>query len=373
MGFDAAVSTGAIIDSVDVSAYTIPTDFPEADGTIAWNATTLVLVEAHAAGQTGLGFTYADPATALLIRKHLVDEVRGKDALAIPACWMAMVRGIRNLGRPGVAAMAISAVDIALWDLKARLLGLPLLDLLGQSREQIDVYGSGGFTTYSDEQVARQFEGWMALGVRRVKMKIGSHPAADTGRVCAARKAIGPKVQLFVDANGAYSRKQALQMADRFAENDVCWFEEPVSSDDLDGLHLLRDRAPACMDIAAGEYGYDLFYFRRMLEAQAVDVLQVDATRAGGITGFMQAASLCSAFNLPLSAHTAPSIHAIACCAAAPAIHLEYFHDHARIEHMLFDGALVPREGKLQPDPSRPGLGLEFKHAEAQRWSAEGT
>lgn len=367
----AAVSTGAAIESVDVSAYRVPTDLPEADGTLAWNSTTLVLVELQAGGQTGLGFTYADAATAVLIRKHLAEVVCQRDAMATPGCWQAMLRAVRNLGRPGVASMAISAVDVALWDVKARILGLPLLDLLGAAREEIDVYGSGGFTSYSDEQLARQFEGWTAQGISRVKMKIGSDAGADFCRVCAARKAIGPKVELFVDANGAYSRKQALEMAERFAELDVRWFEEPVSSDDLDGLHLLRDRAPACMQIAAGEYGYDVFYFRRMLEAHAVDVLQVDATRAGGITGFLHAASICAAFNLPLSAHTAPSIHAIACCAVQPAVNLEYFHDHERIEHLLFDGVLSPAGGKLRPDPGRPGLGLEFKHADAQRWAAD--
>lgn len=377
MGSDAvissntAISTAAAIESVEVSAYCVPTDLPEADGTLAWNKTTLVLVEVRAGGQTGIGFTYADTATAVLIRKHLADVVCQRDAMAITSCWDAMQRAIRNLGRPGVASMAISAVDVALWDLKARILGLSLLDLLGAAREEIDVYGSGGFTSYSDEQLARQFSGWTAQGITRVKMKIGSDPSADFCRVSQARKAIGPHVDLFVDANGAYSRKQALAMAERFAELDVRWFEEPVSSDDLDGLHLLRDRAPACMEIAAGEYGYDVFYFRRILAAQAIDVLQVDATRAGGITGFMHAASLCAAFNLPLSAHTAPSIHAPACCAAGPAVHLEYFHDHERIEHLLFDGALVPVGGRLRPDSARPGLGLDLKHADAEHWRVE--
>ncbi len=208
--------------------------------------------------------------------------------MAVPAAWEAMVHAIRNLGRPGICSMAIAAVDSCLWDLKARLLDVPLVTLLGAAHDGAPVYGSGGFTSYSTAQLQKQLGGWVAEGIPRVKMKIGAHPDQDLDRVRAARQAIGPEPELFVDANGAYSRKQALDFADAFTEFGVSWFEEPVSADDLAGLHLLRDRAPAGMEIAAGEYGYDLWYFRRMLEAEAVDVLQADATRCAGITGFLQ-------------------------------------------------------------------------------------
>jgi L-alanine-DL-glutamate epimerase-like enolase superfamily enzyme len=358
----------ARVESLRVAAYTIPTDFPESDGTFTWDSTTLVLVEASAAGRTGIGFTYAAAASAHLIRDQLAEAVQGCDALDVPAAWEVMVRAVRNLGRPGVASTAIAAVDAALWDLKGRLLDLSLISLLGAVRESIPVYGSGGFTSYSIDQLREQLGGWAADGIRRVKMKIGRDPRADPERVRAAREAIGPDAELFVDANGACTRKQALALAERLSEHGVTWLEEPVSSDDLEGLRLLRDRAPAGMDIAAGEYGYDLFYFRRMLEAGAVDVLQADATRCAGITEFLRAGALCAAWNLLLSAHTAPSIHAHPCCALAPAVHVEYFHDHARIERMLFDGALLPRDGNFFPDRSRPGLGLEFKRADAERW-----
>ncbi len=358
------------IEQVEVSAYTIPTDFPESDGTLAWDSTTLVLVEAAAGGERGLGFTYAGTSSARLIHDRLAEVVRERDALAVPGAWAAMVQAVRNLGRPGIASTAIAAVDAALWDLKARLLGLPLVRLLGAVRESVPVYGSGGFTSYSVGQLREQLGGWVAEGISRVKMKVGRSPQADVARVRAAREAIGPEAELFVDANGAYTRKQALAFAEAFAGYGVTWFEEPVSSDDLEGLRLLRDRAPAGMDVAAGEYGYDLFYFRRMLEAGAVDVLQVDATRCAGITEFLRAGALCAAWNVPLSAHTAPSIHAHPCCALTPAVHVEYFHDHARIERMLFDGALIPQDGNLFPDRSRPGLGLEFKRSDAERWRA---
>jgi L-alanine-DL-glutamate epimerase-like enolase superfamily enzyme len=351
-----------------VSAYRVPTDAPESDGTFAWSSTTLVVVEAEAGSKRSLGYSYADTATATLIHDALSGVVLGLDALAPRAAWQAMVGAIRNLGRPGIASMAIAAVDSALWDLKARLLDLPLVTLLGAVRPRVPVYGSGGFTSYDEARLERQLGGWVEAGIPRVKMKIGRDPDADFERVRTARKAIGPEAELFVDANGAYSRKQALGFAEAFVEARVTWFEEPVSSDDLEGLRLLRDRAPAGMDVTAGEYGYDLVYFRRMLEAGAVDVLQADATRCAGITGFLQVGALCDAHGLPLSAHTAPSLHRHPGCALGRVRHVEYFHDHVRIEQMLFDGAARAVDGALAPDLTRPGLGLELRRADAARY-----
>jgi L-alanine-DL-glutamate epimerase-like enolase superfamily enzyme len=288
--------------------------------------------------------------------------------MAVTAAWAAMRHSIRNLGRPGIVSMAIAAVDTALWDLKARVLDVPLVTLLGQVHAGVPVYGSGGFTSYPLDRLERQLGDWARHGIAAVKMKIGREPDHDGERVRAARDAIGPRVALFVDANGAYTRKQALAQAETFTEYGVRWFEEPVSSDDLEGLRLLRDRAPASMDIAAGEYGYDLPYFERMLEAGAVDCLQADASRCAGITEFLRVAALCDARSMPLSAHTAPSLHLHPCAALAATRHLEYFHDHVRIERMLFDGAAVPVAGRLAPDLSRPGLGLEFKRSDAARY-----
>jgi L-alanine-DL-glutamate epimerase-like enolase superfamily enzyme len=356
------------IDEIQVSAYNIPAEEPESDGTLQWSHTTLVLVEITGGGTVGIGYTYADRSTALLIQSLLAEQLIGKNALTIPARIADLVRAIRNLGRQAICAMAISAVDCALWDLKAKILNLSLATLLGQARERVEIYGSGGFTSYDQSRLCRQLSRWAAEGIRHVKMKIGRDPAADIQRVSAVRQAIGEKCELFVDANGAYSRKQALAQAEAFAKQGVVWFEEPVSSDDLEGLRLLRDRGPAGMNIAAGEYGYNPMYFRRMLEAQSVDVLQADATRCGGITGFLQVDALCTAYQLGLSAHCAPALHLPACCAVRKVVHQEYFYDHVRIEQMLFDGAVLPRDGTLQPDLSRPGLGLEFKRSDAARW-----
>ncbi|HEY3776856.1 MAG TPA: enolase C-terminal domain-like protein [Rhizomicrobium sp.] len=359
----------AAVSKISASTWTIPTDLPESDGTIAWDRTTLVLADVEAGGAKGTGYTYCDGAAAPLIAKTLAEVLRGRDAFAIEAAWTSMADAVRNLGRPGIAACAISALDMALWDLKARLLDIPLATLFGPAREEVRVYGSGGFTSYTDRQIADQLSGWSAQGCSWVKMKVGREPARDTARVDAARRAVGASAGLFVDANGAYARKQALEFADIFAERGVAWFEEPVSSDDLEGLRLMRDRAPAGMEIAAGEYGYTPFYFRNMLEAGAVDVLQADATRCGGYTGFFRAAALCDAWGIALSSHCAPAVHLPAAIAAPRLRHMEWFHDHVRIEQMLFEGAPHVQGGAIAPDLSRPGNGLVFRRADAERYA----
>lgn len=358
------------IERVSVQSYTIPTDQPESDGTYEWDHTTIVIVTVRAGGQEGIGYTYANEETAALIQHSLKNIIECADALSPQALYMDMWRKVRNLGRPGICSMAISAVDCAVWDLKARLLGLPLVTLLGQVRKGATVYGSGGFTSYSDQTLAKQFSGWVEQGIGSVKMKIGRDASRDLERVSVARQAIGGQVSLYVDANGAYTLKEALAQAEVFAEEGVCWFEEPVSSDDLNGLRLIRDRAPAGMDIAAGEYGYDIFYFERMLSAGAVDVQQADITRCGGVTAFLQIAALCQAHNLPLSGHTAPAQHTHVACAVPQFKNLEYFHDHVRIERMLFDGLPELKDGELRPDLSRPGNGLTVKRVDAAKFAA---
>ena len=357
------------IQSLRVSVYTIPTETPEADGTYEWNSTTIVLVEVAGGDNCGLGYSYANTATAKLIDDNLKQVIIGRDAMRVSDAWLAMVHSIRNLGRPGICSMAISAVDTALWDLKARLLDLPLVTLLGQIREALPIYGSGGFTNYSDDQLQNQLRGWVEQSIPAVKMKIGRNAAADRKRVAAAREAIGERLCLFVDANGGYSRKEALTQARAFERFNVTWFEEPVSSDDLEGLRFIRRRVPDGMEIAAGEYSYDLNYFRHMLDAGAVDVLQGDATRCGGFTGFLQAATLCDAYHLPLSSHCAPALHVHIGCATPAVRHAEYFYDHVRIERMIFDGVAEPIDGALRPDLTQPGMGLVLKRIDAQKFA----
>lgn len=359
----------ARVDHLDVHAFTIPTDQPESDGTYAWDSTTIIVVELHTAGVIGIGYTYGPVATGYLITEKLQQVVTDQLLADIPWLNDAMWAELRNAGQPGIGSMAISAVDCALWDAKAKLLDVPLSLLLGRVRDSVEIYGSGGFTSYTDEQLSNQLAGWVEAGIDRVKMKVGRDPSTDPHRVQVARRAIGPDVELFVDANGSYSVKQALALSMLFTERfGVTWHEEPRPSADLAGLRQVREGAPDGMEIAAGEYGYMLNDFVDMLGAQSVDCLQADVTRCGGFTGFMKVGRLCEARMMPLSAHCAPQLSAHVMATLPAGRHIEYFHDHVRIESMLFDGVLEPQAGQLVPDLSRPGLGLQLKHADAEHW-----
>jgi L-alanine-DL-glutamate epimerase-like enolase superfamily enzyme len=366
-----------LIDRLTASAYSFPTDRPESDGTFEWESTTIVIVELVADGTTGLGYTYASEVAAPLIVNSLARDVLGADAFDVSATARAMSARLRNAGRPGIGATAISAVDNALWDLKARLLGVSLVDLLGAVRESIRGYGSGGFCSYTDDELRNQVAGWADERFSMVKMKIGRDPGRDPERVAAARSAIGQDVELFVDANGAFAARDAVAAAhDWLAREQVTWFEEPVSSDNVLGLRFVREHVPSYMAVAAGEYGWTPFDFERLADGPSVDVMQADATRCLGITGFLRAAAMCDARRIPLSAHCAPSLHAHLACAALAVRHIEWFHDHVRLEHAFFDGAAVARNGRITVDRSRPGLGLDVKRGDVEPylvWRAERT
>jgi L-alanine-DL-glutamate epimerase-like enolase superfamily enzyme len=365
----ASPATEVAVDDLKVTTATIPTDQPESDGTLAWDSTTIVLVEVTAGGRTGIGWTYGHEAAGQVITSKLADHVLGADPLDVPRIWLAMEQQIRNNGREGICALAISAVDNALWDLKARLLGVPLASLVGRVRDAAPVYGSGGFCTYSDDDLREQMGRYVEMGIPRVKIKVAREPDRDEHRCGVVRDTIGDDVELYVDANGAYSRQEALHWAHRFYDEfAVSYLEEPVSSDDLEGLRYLRDRAPIGQVIAAGEYGWDLPYFAKMIPT--VHVQQADVTRCGGITNFLRAGALCQAHQIPFSAHCAPNLSVHACCGIQTLAHIEYFHDHVRIEEMLFDGTLSPDDGALRPDVSRAGNGLEIKRSELEKYAS---
>ena len=362
-----------LIERLGLAVYTVPTERPEADGTLAWDSTSVVVVEPVTwSGVRGLGYAVGDLAVALVIRDVLRPHVVGKDVNNTTDLWESMRSSVRNLGRPGVCSMAISAVDIALWDTKARAQGVPLHRLLGPVRETVPVYGSGGFTSYNQMELITQLSRWVEQGIPRVKMKVGKDWGLswreDLQRVSAVRKALGDDVELFVDANGAYDRNRARSIGKRFAtELGVTWFEEPVSSDDTVGLRMLRATLP--LDVAAGEYGYSNEYFRDLLAARAVDVAQADIGRVGGITEWLRVAATCAAAKVPLSGHCQPQQHVHAATAVENLRHIEWFHSHVRVDNLLFDGVLEPVAGELRPS-DRPGLGLELKRQDAVRFLA---
>ncbi len=355
------------VERLSVSAYRIPTDRPESDGTARWDATTLVLVEIAAGGVSGTGWSYASAAAGTLVEETLAPLVRGANALDTRALWARMTGAVRNAGRAGIASYAIAAVDVALWDLRARLHALALCDLMGLVRETVPVYGSGGFTSYDERTLQAQLGGWAQAGFGAVKMKVGRDHRRDVARATAARDAIGPDCALFVDGNGGYDVAQAIAVAHDFAPLGVTWFEQPVDHRDLAGTRRVREHAPPGMAIASGEYITDTADARAV--ADAVDVLQADATRCGGYTGLLAIDGFCEVNRLALSTHCGPALHLHAAAACLRLRHMEYFHDHVRIERMLFDGVVEPVAGTLRPDRARPGHGLAFKHADARQFA----
>jgi L-alanine-DL-glutamate epimerase-like enolase superfamily enzyme len=367
----AVITDGPAIEDVATRVYVVPTDAPEADGTLAWDETTLVLVTAKAGGEVGMGWTYAAAAARAVVADVLAGVVVGRNALDVVGAAEAMARAVRNIGRGGIAATAISAVDIALWDLKARLIGLPVASLLGRARIDVPVYGSGGFTSYDEHRTREQLSGWVEKDrIPRVKIKIGEswggNERRDLERVALARDVIGPDTELYVDANGGYTTGQAVRVADQMTRYGVTWFEEPVSSQDTAGLAAVRSQVEP--DVAAGEYSWSLADSARLIDAGAVDCLQLDVTRCGGITEFLRGAALAAAHSLQVSAHCAPNLHAHVGAAVVNLRHIEYFHDHQRIEQLLFDGTLDPHGGALAPDPDQPGLGLQLRTTDAERY-----
>lgn len=354
------------VERLETSVYRFPTPGPEADGTLEWDATTAVVVQAHGGGVTGLGWTYSTGAAAAVVRDHLAGAVVGLPVDAVGRAHEAMRRACRNLGIRGLVGQAISAVDVALWDLAARARDVPVTALLGQAHDAVEVYGSGGFTTYSPEQLDEQVAGWRAAGCRAMKIKIaeswGGVIDRDLARVRQLREAAGPEVALMVDANGGYSRGQARRVGAVLDAFGVVWFEEPVSSDDVDGLAAVRD-AVHC-DVAAGEYAADVYDASGL--CPVVDCLQLDATRCGGYTGFRRGAAVAAAHNLDVSGHCAPALHAPVAAAVTNLRHVEWFADHARLEPLLADGVPAVEGGAMIPNSSQ-GHGLVLR-PDARQW-----
>lgn len=362
------IKDAATIKTVRVSAYRIPTDYPESDGTFAWDQTTMVLAELQGGGQMGTGYTYGHSCIADLIKESLTPLLIGASCIDIPALHKTMTEKVRNNGKCGLTMMAISAIDHALWDLKARILGVPLVVLLGAAQQRVQVYGSGGFTSYPVEKLQKQMADWATAGFQQVKMKVGREPEKDVKRVKAVREALGDEIEIFVDANGSYAVKEALEMAYRFADLGVSWLEEPVPSNNVQGLKFIREQAPVPIRIAAGEYAYHLSELTQLITSGAVDILQADATRCSGLSTFMKAGDFCEIYQIPFSSHCAPALHLHPAMALPSFYTAEYFYDHMRIENMFFDGIVRPVKGMLYPNTDSIGTGLTLKRADAEKF-----
>ncbi|NYI04097.1 enolase C-terminal domain-like protein [Allostreptomyces psammosilenae] len=353
------------VERVEARAYAVPTEAPEAGGVPDRAGGELVVVLVRADDAVGTGWSHAPAAARAVVEDLLAGEVVERGVLDIPALHQRMRHRLRDAGGVGLGARALSAVDVALWDLKAQLLGLPLVGLLGAARPEVPVYASGGPPGWSDDRLRELVRGWtVERGVPRVKIRIGeadgTRERRDLERVEVARVAAGRDGELLVDARGAYRRGQAVRMGRRLADAGVTWFEEPVDPDDLAGLRAVREATTP--DTAAGGHGWDLPHLARLCAGEAVDCLPVDATRCGGPTVWLRAAAVAQAHGLAVSGHAAPNLHAHLAAAVPNLEHVEWSDGHDRVERTLLLGTLDPSGGAVRPGADgAPGHGMELR------------
>ena len=312
---------------------------------------------------TGLGVGIAHPGVRVTIDKTLKSLLIGEDPFAIERLWERMFWRVRSYGRKGIAFCAISAVDIALWDLKAKALGLPLYRLLGPYQERVPIYGSGGWTHFDERELVEEQTGYIErLGVRAVKMKVakdfGRSEREDVRRLAAVRQAVGDEVEVLIDANNGYYAKQAIGMAKRFEDYNVGWFEEPVLADDIQGLAEIA-RAIS-IPVATGEHEYLKYGFKDLIARGGADIVQPDVGRVGGVTEWMKVAHLAHAFNLPVAPHAFQLVHLHLACATPNLRIVEYLGVSEEGDRVWYTEFPRPKDGWWAPYPDRPGLGLEL-------------
>lgn len=320
------------------------------------------------AGHRGLGFAYAllggGRALKVIADDDLIPLVVGEDPLDHERLFSKVQRRLVGIGRRGLVAHAYSAFDLALWDLKGKVAGLPLYKLLGGARESASVYTSdAGWLWMSPDEIVTAARTYLEQGVMGIKVKVGStDPETDAERLTHVREALGEDIWLAVDANQRYDYATALSMGHFFEEEiGVDWFEEPISCEDLDGHRRLKDRLE--VPLALGETLFGLDEFRRYLDAGAADILQPDVTRVGGLTPWLKVAALAELHHRPLAPHLMPEVAVHLACGlsnVATVEHLPWFFPVFVEVPPIVKGRLVPLK--------RPGLGLELDADAVERY-----
>ncbi len=322
-------------------------------------------------GFEGLGVGQASPGVREVISNALRPLLIDADPMDIRQLWDDMFWLSRQFGSGGIGALAISAVDIGLWDLKAKALGLPLYKLIGAVRDSVPVYGSGGGTHLTKDELVAEAAGYVERGIPRVKIKVGKDfgraEKEDIERVTAVRDAVGYDVALYVDANSAYHPKQAIYLAKEFEQSQVGWFEEPVLTEDVEGL--ARIVGATSIQIATGEQEYSVHGFRGLLSAAAVDIVQPDVFRVGGVTAWLRIAELAETFNRPVAPHLAPLVHLHLACTIPNLKSLEYRDIDMEADRGWYHDVPQLNGGTWSPFPDRLGLGLELDPYAVERWA----
>jgi L-alanine-DL-glutamate epimerase-like enolase superfamily enzyme len=325
------------------------------------------------AGITGISYSEGAGPVRSLIHDQLSDLIVGADPFETEKLWTNMFWRTRGNGRKGVAFQAISAVDNAVWDIKAKALGVPLYRLLGSAHDRVPVYGSGGWTHYTEKELVREQMSFVERGFPRTKMKVardfGRAEKEDIARLAAIRKTLGDDVTIFVDANNGYYAKQAIRMAAAFKDYDIGWFEEPVLADDIPGLASIAKAIS--IPVATGEHEYTKYGFRDLITAGAADIVQADVGRVGGVTEWMKIAHLAAAFNLPIAPHAYALLHLHPAMATPNLMVVEMLDiEWQPMMKWLIDPP-HPENGQWTPDPDRPGNGIELNPSAVKKYAID--
>lgn len=316
------------------------------------------------AGIRGIGVTYHEVGGEA-IREFVKYAVRprliGRSPFETEALFEENSHYMRGVGRKGLAFCAYSAVDIALWDIKGKALGLPLYRLLGGGDPNVPIYASGGWTSYSTEELVAEAKNMVARGYKKIKLKVGvdggRNPSEDVRRVAAVREAIGPDVGFMLDANNVWRAAAAVQFANRVREYNIEFFEEPVFADDIPGLAEFKRGTD--IPLATGEHEYTRYGARDLLLGNAADIIQCDVTRVGGYTEMLRVIAMAQAWNKGFAPHGMEHMHMHLVAAASNGMYLERLFMFEEVVRNVYKNAPEPVNGILTI-PDKPGLGLEL-------------
>jgi L-alanine-DL-glutamate epimerase-like enolase superfamily enzyme len=356
----------------------VPIERPTAIATRQLGARQYILVWIDTdTGHTGIGYTYAGTvggqAVRELVQSALAPLLLGQDPRLIERHWTAMYQEVLLGGRRGAALRAISAVDIALWDLLGKITGLALYRLLGGCADEVPVYASGGYYRPGDplDNIREEMAAYKAMDFTDFKIKVGGAPfAVDVQRVQVAREVIGPAGRLALDANNAWRwPHDAIRFARAVQDCDIWWLEEPLSPEDIAG-HAEIARS-LDMPVATGEIHATRWDFRDLIDQRGADILQPDAGVLGGISEWLKVAHTAASFNLPVAPHWHANVHVHLAAAVYNCLTVEFFvleQDIYNFERLLTpETRLQPQNGRL-PLPTAPGLGIEFDTQAIARW-----